>query len=142
MFTPTLPLSEDNFLLNRASHEWQAYISRTHSLRKTYIGVEGIYYQADVQAQKITWLTPHALQQVLFDEVDLKVMLTFLEFYGVTSLCNGSHIVASGFFFLLSCTVSSRNYGRAEFGRTHVVRPKGKHQATIVWLHGLGDNGS
>lgn len=29
-----------------------------------------------------------------------------------------------------------------EFGRTHVVRPKGKHQATIVWLHGLGDNGA
>ncbi|KAL3721070.1 hypothetical protein ACJRO7_005831 [Eucalyptus globulus] len=29
-----------------------------------------------------------------------------------------------------------------EFGRTHVVRPRGKHQATIVWLHGLGDNGS
>ncbi|KAL3630035.1 hypothetical protein CASFOL_023019 [Castilleja foliolosa] len=29
-----------------------------------------------------------------------------------------------------------------EFGRTHVVRPKGRHQATIVWLHGLGDNGS
>ncbi|PIA65526.1 hypothetical protein AQUCO_00100789v1 [Aquilegia coerulea] len=37
----------------------------------------------------------------------------------------------------------SRTSGRAlEFGRTHVVRPKGKHQATIVWLHGLGDNGS
>lgn len=29
-----------------------------------------------------------------------------------------------------------------EFGRTYVVRPKGKHQATVVWLHGLGDNGS
>jgi hypothetical protein len=29
-----------------------------------------------------------------------------------------------------------------EFGRTCVVRPQGKHQATIVWLHGLGDNGS
>ncbi|XP_022961061.1 acyl-protein thioesterase 2-like [Cucurbita moschata] len=29
-----------------------------------------------------------------------------------------------------------------EFGKTYVVRPKGKHQATIVWLHGLGDNGS
>ncbi|WVZ09471.1 hypothetical protein V8G54_014001, partial [Vigna mungo] len=28
-----------------------------------------------------------------------------------------------------------------EFGKTHVMRPKGKHQATIVWLHGLGDNG-
>ncbi|KAK8962753.1 hypothetical protein KSP40_PGU015319 [Platanthera guangdongensis] len=32
--------------------------------------------------------------------------------------------------------------GAFEFGRTHVVRPKGKHQATIVWLHGLGDNGA
>ncbi|KAL7150701.1 hypothetical protein ABFS83_05G131600 [Erythranthe nasuta] len=29
-----------------------------------------------------------------------------------------------------------------EFGRTHVVRPKGTHKATIVWLHGLGDKGS
>ncbi|CAA2996971.1 acyl- thioesterase 2-like [Olea europaea subsp. europaea] len=37
----------------------------------------------------------------------------------------------------------SRTDRRAfEFGRTYVVRPKGKHQATIVWLHGLGDNGS
>jgi len=23
-----------------------------------------------------------------------------------------------------------------------VVRPKGTHKATIVWLHGLGDNGA
>uniref|UniRef100_A0A453EB09 Phospholipase/carboxylesterase/thioesterase domain-containing protein n=2 Tax=Aegilops tauschii subsp. strangulata TaxID=200361 RepID=A0A453EB09_AEGTS len=29
-----------------------------------------------------------------------------------------------------------------EYGRTHVVRPKGAHKATIVWLHGLGDNGA
>ncbi|GAB4854123.1 hypothetical protein Ancab_022705 [Ancistrocladus abbreviatus] len=29
-----------------------------------------------------------------------------------------------------------------EFGSTYVVRPKGKHQATIIWLHGLGDKGS
>ncbi|XP_057465327.1 uncharacterized protein LOC130755034 isoform X1 [Actinidia eriantha] len=36
----------------------------------------------------------------------------------------------------------SRTTRRAfEFGRTYVVKPKGKHQATIVWLHGLGDNG-
>lgn len=31
---------------------------------------------------------------------------------------------------------------RVEYGRTYVVRPKGRHQATIVWLHGLGDNGA
>ncbi|KAL5572983.1 hypothetical protein UlMin_022580, partial [Ulmus minor] len=36
-----------------------------------------------------------------------------------------------------------RTVSRAfEFGRTYVVRPKGRHQATVVWLHGLGDNGS
>ncbi|XP_024980192.1 acyl-protein thioesterase 1 homolog 1-like [Cynara cardunculus var. scolymus] len=29
-----------------------------------------------------------------------------------------------------------------KFGPTFVVKPKGKHQATIVWLHGLGDDGS
>ncbi|PKA61463.1 Pescadillo like [Apostasia shenzhenica] len=65
----------------RLSHEWQAYISRTHCLRKTFISVKGIYYQAEVEGQKITWLTPHALQQVLTDDVDINIMLTFLEFY-------------------------------------------------------------
>ncbi|KAH7532464.1 pescadillo homolog [Ziziphus jujuba] len=64
----------------RLSHEWQAYISRTHRLRKVFVSVKGIYYQAEIQGQKITWLTPHALQQVLPDDVDYTVMLTFLEF--------------------------------------------------------------
>ncbi|KVG91779.1 hypothetical protein Ccrd_026109 [Cynara cardunculus var. scolymus] len=63
------------------SLEWQAYISRTHKLRKVFISVKGIYYQADVEGQKVTWLTPHALQQVMPQDVDYKIMLTFLEFY-------------------------------------------------------------
>ncbi|KAG6656522.1 pescadillo homolog [Carya illinoinensis] len=66
----------------RLSHEWQAYISRVHKLRKVFISVKGIYYQAEVEGQKVTWLTPHALQQVLpEDDVDFNVMLTFLEVY-------------------------------------------------------------
>ncbi|PKI79165.1 hypothetical protein CRG98_000457 [Punica granatum] len=65
----------------RLSHEWQAYISRTHKLRKVFVSVKGIYYQAEVEGQKITWLTPHALQQVLSEDIDFPVMLTFLEFY-------------------------------------------------------------
>ncbi|KMZ70148.1 putative Pescadillo [Zostera marina] len=64
----------------RLSHEWQAFISRTHSLRKTFISVKGIFYQAEVQGQTITWLTPHARQQVITNDVDFNVMLTFLEF--------------------------------------------------------------
>ncbi|KAL9270438.1 Acyl-protein thioesterase 2-like protein [Drosera capensis] len=41
-----------------------------------------------------------------------------------------------------SVSAGGRTARRAfDFGRTYVVKPKGKHQATIVWLHGLGDNG-
>lgn len=65
----------------RLSHEWQAYVSRTHKLRKAFISVKGTYYQAEVEGQKITWLTPHTLQQVLPQDVDYNIMLTFLEFY-------------------------------------------------------------
>jgi pescadillo protein len=65
----------------RLSHEWQAYVSRTHSLRKVFVSVKGIYYQAEVEGQKITWLTPHAIQQVFTNDVDFSVLLTFLEFY-------------------------------------------------------------
>ena len=44
---------------------------------------ESCLLKAEVEGQKITWLTPHALQQVLTDDVDFNVMLTFLEFYEV-----------------------------------------------------------
>ncbi|CAN0913590.1 Pescadillo homolog [Linum grandiflorum] len=65
----------------RLTHEWQAYVARCHKLRKVFVSVKGIYYQAELEGQKITWLTPHALQQVLPDNVNFSVMLTFLEFY-------------------------------------------------------------
>ncbi|GMI68383.1 PESCADILLO [Hibiscus trionum] len=65
----------------RLCHEWQAYISRTHKLRKVFVAVKGIYYQAEVDGQKITWLAPHARQQVLTEDIDFNVLLTFLEFY-------------------------------------------------------------
>ncbi|CAI0440156.1 unnamed protein product [Linum tenue] len=65
----------------RLSHEWQAYVARCHKLRKVFVSVKGIYYQAEVEGQKITWLAPHAMQQVLPDDVNFSVMLTFVEFY-------------------------------------------------------------
>ncbi|CAN8256318.1 unnamed protein product [Cochlearia groenlandica] len=65
----------------RLSHEWQAYVSRNHALRKVFVSVKGIYYQAELEGQKITWLTPHAIQQVFTNDVDFSVLLTFLEFY-------------------------------------------------------------
>ncbi|RYQ86275.1 hypothetical protein Ahy_B10g105951 isoform A [Arachis hypogaea] len=65
----------------RLAHEWQAFISRTHKLRKAFVSVKGIYYQAEVEGQKITWLTPHSLQQVVSDDVDVITMLNFLQLY-------------------------------------------------------------
>lgn len=41
-----------------------------------------------------------------------------------------------------SAATGTRSATSFQYGRTHVVKPKGKHQATIVWLHGLGDNGA
>ena len=71
-------------LVNRAralALEFQAYVTKTHALRKVFISVKGIYYQALVHGQEVTWLTPHALAQTLPEDVDYRVMLTFLEFY-------------------------------------------------------------
>ena len=65
----------------RLSLEFQSYVTKMHALRKIFISVKGIYYQAVVHGQEITWLTPHALAQTLPEDVDYRVMLTFLDFY-------------------------------------------------------------
>ncbi|KAG4916836.1 hypothetical protein JHK85_055292 [Glycine max] len=57
----------------RLAHEWQAFVSRTHKLRKTFVSVKGIYYQAEVEGQPITWLTPHSLQQPLLSFVNFRL---------------------------------------------------------------------
>ncbi|KAL8256238.1 hypothetical protein R6Q59_031305 [Mikania micrantha] len=38
--------------------------------------------------------------------------------------------------------IGSGSRNTFEFGRTYVVRPRGTHQATVVWLHGIGETGS
>jgi pescadillo protein len=69
------------FSCYRLCLEFQAYVTRTHALRKTFVSVKGIYYQAEVLGQMVTWITPHALSQTLPEDVDYRVMVTFLEFY-------------------------------------------------------------
>jgi len=64
--------------------------------------------------------------------IHLKTMVTFVVYFEIYQPSSKLYMPFAG----------SRTARRSlEFGRTHVVRPKGKHQATIVWLHGLGDNG-
>jgi len=48
----------------RLALEWQAWLVRTHALRRVFVSVKGFYLQADVLGQPVTWLVPHALAQV------------------------------------------------------------------------------
>mmetsp|Transcript_17248 Transcript_17248/g.33861 ORF Transcript_17248/g.33861 Transcript_17248/m.33861 type:complete len:807 (-) Transcript_17248:293-2713(-) len=65
----------------RLAREWQLYVVRSRALRKTFVSVKGIYYQAEVMGETITWIVPHKFSQNAPREVDFRVMGTFLEFY-------------------------------------------------------------
>lgn len=43
----------------RLAKEFQHYIIVSHSLRKVFLSIKGIYYQAEVQGQALTWLVPY-----------------------------------------------------------------------------------
>ena len=47
----------------RLSAEWQLYVMRSRSLRKVFLSIKGIYYQAEVKGQTITWLVPFSFTQ-------------------------------------------------------------------------------
>ncbi|KAI8995539.1 Pescadillo N-terminus-domain-containing protein [Trametes punicea] len=65
----------------RLAAEWQLYIMHTHSLRKVFLSIKGVYYQAEVFDQTVTWLVPYQFTQTIPSDVDVRVMLTFLELY-------------------------------------------------------------
>lgn len=62
-------------------HEFEHYLITTHSLRKSFLSIKGIYYQATVQGQDILWLVPYKFVQRITRDVDFRIMGTFVEFY-------------------------------------------------------------
>lgn len=72
---------ERSALCVRLCREFQSFVVRTHALRKVFVSIKGIYYQAELQGQAVTWLVPHRFVQQLPNDVDYRVMLTFLDFY-------------------------------------------------------------
>jgi len=65
----------------RLYQEFQLYCIRAQALRKVFASIKGYYFQAEIHGQTVTWLAPHQFAQDLPEEVDFRVMLTFLEFY-------------------------------------------------------------
>lgn len=68
-------------LCQRLCHEFQHYLIATHSLRKSFLSIKGIYYQATIQGQDIMWLVPYRFVQRINGDVDFRIMATFVEFY-------------------------------------------------------------
>ncbi|KAL7839916.1 hypothetical protein SRHO_G00265740 [Serrasalmus rhombeus] len=68
-------------LCRRLSVEWMNYIVASRSLRKIFLSIKGIYYQAEVLGQTITWLVPYQFAHDHPTDVDYRVMATFTEFY-------------------------------------------------------------
>ncbi|KAJ3045483.1 mRNA-binding ribosome synthesis protein nop7 [Rhizophlyctis rosea] len=65
----------------RLSAEFQHYVVSSRSLRKVFLSIKGIYYQAEIKGQEITWIVPYQFSQNVPTNVDFRVMATFLELY-------------------------------------------------------------
>jgi len=68
-------------LCKKLTIEFMHYVMASKSLKKVFISIKGIYYQAEVMGQTITWITPHQRSHSHPDEVDYRIMCTFVEFY-------------------------------------------------------------
>jgi pescadillo protein len=60
---------------------FELYVIRSHALRKVFVSLKGIYYQAEIMDQKITYIVPFKYPADLPLDVDYRVMVTFLDFY-------------------------------------------------------------
>jgi pescadillo protein len=69
------------FLADLLCKQWQNYIVQKRALRKVFVSIKGIYYQAEVQGQKVTWLAPYTFVQKAPSSIDYQVMKNFLELY-------------------------------------------------------------
>lgn len=65
----------------RLCNQWMAYVAREGLLTKVFVSIKGVYYEAKVKGQTILWLVPFKFTQNMPDDIDFRVMLTFLEFY-------------------------------------------------------------
>ena len=65
----------------RLAAEWQLYVMHTNSLRKVFLSIKGVYYQAEVFDQTITWLVPYQFtQSVRIPAIPNQPMLRFASY--------------------------------------------------------------
>lgn len=67
----------------KLSREFNLFVIKSKALRKVFLSIKGIYYQAQIMGQTVTWIVPYQYPAKLPIDVDYRVMLTFAEFYEV-----------------------------------------------------------
>lgn len=65
----------------RLCNQWMAYVARERALRKVFVSIKGVYYEAEIKGQEVVWLVPFKFPQNIPADIDFRIMLTFLEFY-------------------------------------------------------------
>ncbi|OXU26295.1 hypothetical protein TSAR_014005 [Trichomalopsis sarcophagae] len=74
---------DQSILCRRLTVEFMHAVIAAKALRKVFISIKGYYYQAEIKGQTITWIVPHqfGFEPQKKNEVDFKIMSTFVEFY-------------------------------------------------------------
>jgi len=62
---PTLQRIDAEIIRNceRLCAEFQHYVIQSNSLRKCFLSIKGIYYQAEIEGETITWIVPYKFSQ-------------------------------------------------------------------------------
>ncbi|KAF3918238.1 Pescadillo [Orbilia brochopaga] len=66
---------------SRLANEFQQWVIRKRALRRSFLSIKGIYYEAEIKGQSVLWLVPYKFAQHVPADVDFRIMLTFLEWY-------------------------------------------------------------
>lgn len=67
--------------VKRLCDEFCTYVTLTRSLRKVFLSFKGIYYQANILGQVVSWVVPYDFPHTIPSDVDFSVFQTFLNFY-------------------------------------------------------------
>ncbi|KAI1725296.1 pescadillo like protein [Ditylenchus destructor] len=65
----------------RLTAEFMHYVIESHALSKVFVSIKGIYYQAEIMGEKVTWIVGHDRAVGRANEMDFSVMATFVDFY-------------------------------------------------------------
>lgn len=124
----------------RLTMEFEHFLIRTHAMRKSFLSIKGIYYQATIQGQDILWLVPYKFVQQAGPDVDFRIMATFVEFYAtLLSFVNYRLYSSIGLVYPPRFDLKSLEQG-AELGAFQLEGQQLEEQAEAASLMDTGAN--